>query len=233
MGNPNTNTNYRKKTTPSSGGGAEEDLHREARTGDIHAVQSFIASNPLTVNSRDKHSRTRYPFSPFIFCKNKADVRADGLDDMGAIHFAAQKGHFGSSCSALCCSKETDSKPSTEEKPLGSPGNNQNFQEENFEKDPNPSTEVNSLQTLEPVVEDVIMQDERQDNETSNEKRKGNEVEMKGKLSGPKKAKIALNHHKKRVLEENILSVPRGKLNRVLKLKSSFQISHLSPLTKY
>ncbi|KAI3964483.1 hypothetical protein MKW92_052560 [Papaver armeniacum] len=183
MGNPNTNTNYRKKTTPSSGGGAEEDLHREARTGDINAVQSLIASNP---------------FFDFIFCKNKADVRADGLDDMGAIHFAAQKGHFGSSCSALLSTKtkagrllrscliklEKYSKPSTEEKPLGSPGNNQNFQEENFEKDPKPSTEVNSLQTLEPV----------QDDETSNEKRKGNEVEMKGKLSGPKKAKIALNH---------------------------------------
>ncbi|KAI3931186.1 hypothetical protein MKW92_050975, partial [Papaver armeniacum] len=58
MGNPNTNTNYRKKRAPSSGGGAEEDLHRAARAGDIHAVQSIIASNPSTVNSRDKHSRT-------------------------------------------------------------------------------------------------------------------------------------------------------------------------------
>lgn len=38
------------------------------------------------------------------------------------------------------------------------------------------------------------MQDERRDNETGNEKRKGDEVEQTGDLSGPKKVKIALNH---------------------------------------
>lgn len=27
-------------------------------------------------------------------CKNKADVGATAIDDMGAIHFAAQKGHL-------------------------------------------------------------------------------------------------------------------------------------------
>ncbi|KAI3931187.1 hypothetical protein MKW92_050976 [Papaver armeniacum] len=274
MGNPNTNTNYRKKRTPSSGGGGgEEDLHRAARTGDINAVQSIIASNPLAVNSRDKHSRTPLHLAAWAgnnevvsyLCKNKADVRAAAMDDMGAIHFAAQKGHLevvrtllSSGASVKSCNRkgltplhyavqgshielakylvrkrsslstktkagktpldltndkeirsclvelekcskeekkeETDSKPSTEEKPPGSPGNNQNVKEENEEKDPKPSTEENSLQTLEPVVEDAIMQDERQDTETGNEKRKGDEVEMKGKQSGPKKANIALNH---------------------------------------
>ncbi|XP_026445282.1 tankyrase-2-like [Papaver somniferum] len=278
MGNPNTNTNYRKKRTPSSGGGGgggggEEDLHRAARTGDIHAVQSIIASNPLTVNSRDKHSRTPLHLAAWsghnevvsYLCKNKADVRAAAMDDMGAIHFAAQKGHLevvrtllSSGASVKSCNRkgltplhyavqgshielakylvrkhsslsvktkagktpldltndieirsclvelekcskeekkeETDSKQSTEEKPLGSPGNNQNVKEGNDEKDPEPSTKENSLQTLGPVVEDVSMQDERQDKETGNVKRKGDVVEMTGEVSGPKKAKIALNH---------------------------------------
>lgn len=275
MGNPNTNTNYRKKRAPSSGGsgGGEDDLHGAARKGDLHAVQSIIASNPLTVNSRDKHSRTPLHLAAWsghnevvsYLCKNKADVRAAAMDDMGAIHFAAQKGHLevvrtllSSGASVKSCNRkgltplhyavqgshielakylvrkrsslstktkagktpldltndeeirsclvelekctkedkkeETDSKPSTEENPLGSPGNNQNVKEENDEKDPKPSTEENSLQTPSPVVEDVIMQDQRQDNETGNVKRKGDVVEMTGEVSGPKKAKIALNH---------------------------------------
>ncbi|MCL7032403.1 hypothetical protein MKW94_026347 [Papaver nudicaule] len=278
MGKPsNTNTNYRNRT-PSSGGGrggggGEEDLHRAARTGDIHAVQSIIASNPLKVNSRDKHSRTPLHLAAWsghnevvsYLCKNKADARAAAMDDMGAIHFAAQKGHLEvvrtllssgvsvkscnrkgltplhyavqgshielakylvrkhSSVSAKTkagktpldltnneeirsclvelekCSKEEKkqeivSKPSIEENKLGSPGNNQNVKEENDETHAKPSTGENSLQTLGPVVEDAIMQDERQDNETGNVKRKGDELEITGNLSGPKKAKIALNH---------------------------------------
>lgn len=43
-------------------GGASADLHSAARSGDLAAVQSIISSNPLAVNSRDKHSRTPYPF---------------------------------------------------------------------------------------------------------------------------------------------------------------------------
>jgi hypothetical protein len=39
------------------------DLHTAARSGDLIAVQSILISNPLTVNSRDKHSRTPYPHS--------------------------------------------------------------------------------------------------------------------------------------------------------------------------
>lgn len=49
-----------------SGGGtsgASADLHSAARSGDLAAVQLIISSNPLAVNSRDKHSRTPYPFS--------------------------------------------------------------------------------------------------------------------------------------------------------------------------
>lgn len=48
MGNPR-----RSKTA--------DDLHSAARSGDLIAVQSILASNPLAVNSRDKHSRTPYP----------------------------------------------------------------------------------------------------------------------------------------------------------------------------
>lgn len=44
-------------------------------------------------------------------------------------------------CSKEEKKEETDSKQSTEEKPLGSPGNNQNVMEENVEKDPKRSTE--------------------------------------------------------------------------------------------
>jgi len=40
---------------------AGEDLHTAARSGDLNAVQSILSSNPLAINSRDKHSRTPYP----------------------------------------------------------------------------------------------------------------------------------------------------------------------------
>ncbi|KAF5198294.1 Ankyrin-1 [Thalictrum thalictroides] len=84
-----------------SGGGGEEPLHAAARTGDLKAVISICASNPLAVNSRDKHSRTPLHLAAWsgqtevvnYLCKNKADVGAAAMDDMGAIHFAAQKGH--------------------------------------------------------------------------------------------------------------------------------------------
>ncbi|PSR91722.1 Ankyrin repeat protein like [Actinidia chinensis var. chinensis] len=78
------------------------DLHGAARSGDLVAVQSICSSNPLAVNSRDKHSRTPLHLAAWsghaqvvnYLCKNKADVGAAAMDDMGAIHFAAQKGHL-------------------------------------------------------------------------------------------------------------------------------------------
>ncbi|KAD5508116.1 hypothetical protein E3N88_15819 [Mikania micrantha] len=88
------------------------DIHAAARSGDLVAVQTIISSNPLSVNSRDKHSRTpsliqhvlnpRLHLASFagqtqvvnILCMNKADIGAAARDDMGAIHFAAQKGHL-------------------------------------------------------------------------------------------------------------------------------------------
>lgn len=39
-----------------------ENLHTAARSGDLNAVHSILSSNPLAINSRDKHSRTPYPF---------------------------------------------------------------------------------------------------------------------------------------------------------------------------
>ncbi|KAK2427477.1 Ankyrin repeat family protein [Trifolium repens] len=82
--------------------GPRGDLHTAARSGDLIAVQSILISNPLTVNSRDKHSRTPLHLAAFsgqtevvsYLCKNKADVGASAMDDMAAIHFAAQKGHL-------------------------------------------------------------------------------------------------------------------------------------------
>ncbi|KAJ9556333.1 hypothetical protein OSB04_010947 [Centaurea solstitialis] len=89
-----------------------EDIHAAARAGDVVAVQTICSSNPLAVNSRDKHSRTpvmnatvtnpRLHLAAWagqtqvvnILCKNKADIGAAAMDDMGAIHFAAQKGHL-------------------------------------------------------------------------------------------------------------------------------------------
>ncbi|KAG8634046.1 putative ankyrin repeat protein RF_0381 [Manihot esculenta] len=83
-------------------GGGEVDLHAAARSGDLNAVQSILRSNPLAINSRDKHSRTPLHLAAWsghahvvsYLCKNKADVGAAAMDDMGAIHFAAQKGHL-------------------------------------------------------------------------------------------------------------------------------------------
>ncbi|TKY70130.1 26S proteasome non-ATPase regulatory subunit 10 [Spatholobus suberectus] len=79
-----------------------DDLHTAARSGDLIAVQSILASSPLAVNSRDKHSRTPLHLAAFsgqaeivtYLCKHKADVGASAMDDMAAIHFASQKGHL-------------------------------------------------------------------------------------------------------------------------------------------
>ncbi|KAJ8538452.1 hypothetical protein K7X08_027673 [Anisodus acutangulus] len=79
-----------------------EELHAAARSGDLTAVQTLCSTNPLAVNSRDKHSRTPLHLAAWsghdqiveYLCKNKADVGAAAMDDMGAIHFAAQKGHL-------------------------------------------------------------------------------------------------------------------------------------------
>ncbi|KAK5835038.1 uncharacterized protein LOC108457770 [Gossypium arboreum] len=78
------------------------DIHAAARSGDLSKLQSILASNPLAVNSRDKHSRTPLHLAAWAgqaqvvsyLCKHKADVGAAAMDDMGAIHFAAQKGHL-------------------------------------------------------------------------------------------------------------------------------------------
>ncbi|KAK2635076.1 hypothetical protein Ddye_029868 [Dipteronia dyeriana] len=79
-----------------------EELHAAARSGDLKAVQTILSSNPLSVNSRDKHSRTPLHLAAWsghtevvsYLCKQKADVGAAAMDDMGAIHFASQKGHL-------------------------------------------------------------------------------------------------------------------------------------------
>ncbi|XP_052211490.1 uncharacterized protein LOC127814196 [Diospyros lotus] len=79
-----------------------DDLHAAARSGDLAAVQRICSSNPLAINSRDKHSRTPLHLAAWsgqaevvnYLCKNKADVGAAAMDDMGTIHFAAQKGHL-------------------------------------------------------------------------------------------------------------------------------------------
>ncbi|KAJ4829414.1 hypothetical protein Tsubulata_006605 [Turnera subulata] len=106
------------------GGEAQPELHTAARSGDLSAVISILSSNPLAVNSRDKHSRTPlvslvvmsvlYGFVSLTnnldrlhlaawsgkaevvnyLCKHKADAGAAAMDDMGAIHFASQKGHL-------------------------------------------------------------------------------------------------------------------------------------------
>ncbi|KAL9328427.1 hypothetical protein ACSQ67_003430 [Phaseolus vulgaris] len=81
---------------------AADDLHTAARSGDLTAVQSILASNPLAVNSRDKHSRTPLHLAAFsgqtevvtYLCNHKADAGASAMDDMAAMHFASQKGHL-------------------------------------------------------------------------------------------------------------------------------------------
>ncbi|KAG9452847.1 hypothetical protein H6P81_005751 [Aristolochia fimbriata] len=91
--------NFRKGSGSISNTG--EDIHTAARNGDLQTVQTISLSNPLSVNLRDKHSRTPLHLAAWagqaevvsFLCKNKADVGAAAMDDMGAIHFASQKGH--------------------------------------------------------------------------------------------------------------------------------------------
>ncbi|XP_047322691.1 putative ankyrin repeat protein RF_0381 [Impatiens glandulifera] len=87
---------------PQKSSEAGGDLHAAARSGDLMAVQRICSSNPLAINSRDKHSRAPLHLASWAgqaqvvdyLCKNKADVGAAAMDDMGAIHFASQKGHL-------------------------------------------------------------------------------------------------------------------------------------------
>lgn len=90
MGNP------KKPST-----GPDNELHTAARSGDLEAVQRICSANPLAINSRDRHSRTPLHLAAWAghtmvveYLSKKADVGAAAMDDMGAIHFAAQKGHL-------------------------------------------------------------------------------------------------------------------------------------------
>lgn len=81
--------------------GADDELHTAARSGDIEAVQRICSANPLAINFRDRHSRTPLHLAAWSgrskvveYLSKKADVGAAAMDDMGAIHFAAQKGHL-------------------------------------------------------------------------------------------------------------------------------------------
>lgn len=64
MGNPS------RRGSARGGGGGESEIHAAARSGDLRAVESICNSNPLAINSRDRHSRTPYPpvrSFPFTF----------------------------------------------------------------------------------------------------------------------------------------------------------------------
>ncbi|XP_072957247.1 uncharacterized protein [Typha angustifolia] len=95
MGNP-------RRGSKSDRRGSELDLHAAARAGDLSTVESICNSNPLAVNSRDRHSRTPLHLAAWsgqtevvnFLCQHKADVGAAAMDDTGAIHFASQKGHL-------------------------------------------------------------------------------------------------------------------------------------------
>ncbi|XP_038974805.1 poly [ADP-ribose] polymerase tankyrase-like [Phoenix dactylifera] len=95
MGNP-------RGPSKKNQGGGESDLHAAARSGDLRNVESICNSNPLAINSRDRHSRTPLHLAAWsgqtdvvrFLCKNKADVGAAAMDDTAAIHFASQKGHL-------------------------------------------------------------------------------------------------------------------------------------------
>ncbi|OAY72889.1 Ankyrin-2 [Ananas comosus] len=95
MGNPS------RRGSARGGGAGESEIHAAARSGDLRTVESICNSNPLAINSRDRHSRTPLHLAAWAgqtevvsyLCKHKADVGAAAMDDTGAIHFASQKGH--------------------------------------------------------------------------------------------------------------------------------------------
>ncbi|CAL9781218.1 unnamed protein product [Musa acuminata subsp. burmannicoides] len=61
MGDPGAAS--RRKNRLPKGGSESSDLHAAARNGDLTTVESICNANPLAVNTRDRHSRTPYPFS--------------------------------------------------------------------------------------------------------------------------------------------------------------------------
>ncbi|THU55371.1 hypothetical protein C4D60_Mb11t05850 [Musa balbisiana] len=61
MGDPGAAS--RRKNRLPKGGSESSDLHAAAWNGDLTTVESICNANPLAVNSRDRHSRTPYPFS--------------------------------------------------------------------------------------------------------------------------------------------------------------------------
>ncbi|CAL9107865.1 unnamed protein product [Musa acuminata var. zebrina] len=61
MGDPGAAS--RRKNRLPKGGSESSDLHAATRNGDLTTVESICNANPLAVNTRDRHSRTPYPFS--------------------------------------------------------------------------------------------------------------------------------------------------------------------------
>ncbi|KAK4729263.1 hypothetical protein R3W88_022251 [Solanum pinnatisectum] len=59
MGNPKRQSSDRN-----------EELHAAARSGDLNAVQTLCSTNPLAVNSRDKHSRTPFGCPSVLYFGN-------------------------------------------------------------------------------------------------------------------------------------------------------------------
>ncbi|CAI9095084.1 OLC1v1030943C1 [Oldenlandia corymbosa var. corymbosa] len=110
-----------RTTATENTAGGDEELHKAARSGDLEAVLRICSTDPLAINSRDKHSLyesgllninmilpvcsltdvdPRLHLAAWAgqtkvveFLSKKADVGAAAMDDMGAIHFASQKGH--------------------------------------------------------------------------------------------------------------------------------------------
>ncbi|GFZ17166.1 ankyrin repeat family protein [Actinidia rufa] len=195
------------------------DLHGAARSGDLVAVQSICSSNPLAINSRDKHSRTPLHLAAWsghalvvnYLCKNKADVGAAAMDDMGAIHFAAQKGsHLELAKYLVKKGASLSAKTKVGKIPLDLASSDEvcsflvECKKQSNKGDLNGEKKAKEAHPKSPSQEktegsDAEVAEDRHEEEEENEKdesikRKGDEDDTNGNSPMPKKAKVALNH---------------------------------------
>ncbi|KAJ0052332.1 hypothetical protein Pint_02626 [Pistacia integerrima] len=202
-------------------GSREEDLHAAARSGDLKSVQLILCSNPLSLNSRDKHSRTPLHLAAWsghtevvsYLCKQKADVGAAAMDDMALtrkgltpLHYAVQGSHQDLVKYLVKKGASLSAKTKAGKTPLDLARSEEihsfleEWEQSSKKGNQNPKEKAEGTDSMQSPVEKPENSggevasgiDEEQGDATL--KRKGDEHDIKEASSEPKKTKVALKH---------------------------------------